>query len=96
MVCDDAHLSSQAGSSSSSPSSPSSPSPRPCSRSHEQVTAKRTQLAHFEGILQRYADQPELASRVLLAELGARVSRTAAEFWEDVVERQSRADTDAA
>ena len=63
---------------------------------HEQVTAKRTQLAHFEAILQRYADRPELASRVLVAELGARVSRAATEFWEDVVERQSRADTDAA
>jgi hypothetical protein len=37
-----------------------------------------------------------VASRVLPAELGARVSRAAAEFWEDVVERESRADADAA
>ncbi len=63
---------------------------------HEQATAKRAQLTYFEAILERYAGRPELASRVLPAELGARVSRAAAEFWEDVVERESRADADAA
>ncbi len=63
---------------------------------HEQVTAKRAQLAHFEAMLERYGGRPELASRVLPAELGARVSRAAAEFWEDVVERESQADADAA
>jgi PadR family transcriptional regulator, regulatory protein AphA len=63
---------------------------------HEQATAKRAQLAYFEALLERYGGQPELASRVLPAELGARVSRAAAEFWEEVVERESRADADAA
>jgi PadR family transcriptional regulator, regulatory protein AphA len=63
---------------------------------HEQATSQRAQLAYFEAILERYSDRPELASRVLPAELGARVSRAAAEFWEDVVERESRADADAA
>jgi DNA-binding PadR family transcriptional regulator len=59
----------------------------------EQATAQRAQLAHFEAILERYSTQPELASRVLPATLGARVSRAAAEFWEDIAEHQSQADT---
>jgi PadR family transcriptional regulator, regulatory protein AphA len=63
---------------------------------HEQATAKRAQLAHFEAMLKRSEGRPELASRVLPAELGARVSRAAAEFWEDVAERQSQGDADAA
>ena len=63
---------------------------------HEQATSQRAQLAYFEAILERYSDRPELAPRVLPAELGVRVSRAAAEFWEDVVERESRADADAA
>ena len=61
----------------------------------EQVTAQRAQLAHFEAILERYSGRPELASRVLPAKLGARVSHAAAEFWEDIAERQSQADNDA-
>jgi PadR family transcriptional regulator AphA len=63
---------------------------------HEQATSQRAQLAYFEAILDRYSDRPELASRVLPAELGVRVSRAAAEFWEDIVQRQSQADADAA
>jgi DNA-binding PadR family transcriptional regulator len=63
---------------------------------HEQATAKRVQLAYYEAMLERYGGRPELASRVLPAELGARVSRAATEFWEDVVERESRAEADAA
>jgi len=58
----------------------------------EQATAQRAQLAHYEALLERYGGRPELASRVLPAELGARVSRAAAEFWEDLVERESRAE----
>ena len=61
----------------------------------EQATAQRAQLAHYEALLERYGGRPELASRVLPAELGARVARAAAEFWEDLVERESRADADA-
>jgi PadR family transcriptional regulator AphA len=61
----------------------------------EQATGQRAQLAHFEAILERYSDRPELASRVLPAKLGARVSRAAAEFWEDIAERPSQVDNDA-
>ena len=63
---------------------------------HEQATAQRAQLAYYEAILARFGSRPELASRVLSAELGVRLARAAAEFWEDVVERESRADADAA
>jgi PadR family transcriptional regulator AphA len=62
---------------------------------HEQAAAQRAQLAYYEAIRERFVGRTELASRVLPAELGARVSRAAAEFWEDVVERESRADADA-
>jgi PadR family transcriptional regulator, regulatory protein AphA len=62
----------------------------------EQATAQRAQVAHYEALLERYGGRPELASRVLPAELGAHVARAAAEFWEDVAERESRADADAA
>ena len=58
----------------------------------EQATAQRAQLAHYEALLGRYGGRPELASRVLPAELGAHVARAAAEFWEDLVEREARAD----
>jgi PadR family transcriptional regulator AphA len=61
----------------------------------EQATGQRAQLAHFEAILERYSGRPELALRVLPAELGARVSRAAAEFWEAIDERQSQAGNDA-
>ena len=63
---------------------------------HEQAAAQRAQQAGYEAILERFGNRPELASRVRPAELGARVARTAAEFWEDVVERETRADADAA
>ena len=59
---------------------------------HAQATSQRAQLARYQAILERYRDQPQLAPRVLPAELGARVSRAAAEFWEDILERETRAD----
>jgi DNA-binding PadR family transcriptional regulator len=63
---------------------------------HEQAAAQRAQLAHYEAILERFAGRPEQASRARSAELGVRLARTAAEFWEDVAERETRADADAA
>lgn len=62
----------------------------------EQAAAQRAQLAGYEAVMERFADRPELASRVRSAELGVRLARAAAEFWEEVVERESRADADAA
>jgi PadR family transcriptional regulator, regulatory protein AphA len=63
---------------------------------HEQAAAQRAQLAHYEAILERFANRPEQAARARVAELGVRLARTAAEFWEDIVERESRTDADAA
>ena len=62
---------------------------------HQQADAQRAQVARFEALLERYGDRPELASRVLPAELGAHVARAAAEFWQDIAERQSQTDNDA-
>ena len=62
----------------------------------EQAAAQRAQLAGYEAVMERFAGRPELASRVRSAELGVRLARAAAEFWEEVVERESRADADAA
>jgi DNA-binding PadR family transcriptional regulator len=58
----------------------------------EQAAAQRAQLAGYEAVLERFADRPELALRVRSAELGVRLARTATEFWEEVVERESRAE----
>ena len=59
---------------------------------HEQAAAQRAQQARYEAIVARFADRPELASRVRTAELGIRLARTAAEFWEEILERESEAD----
>ena len=63
---------------------------------HEQAAAQRAQQARYEAMLERFGNQPELASRLRPAELGAGFSRLAAEFWEDVAQRESRADDAAA
>jgi PadR family transcriptional regulator, regulatory protein AphA len=62
----------------------------------EQAAAQRAQLTGYEAVMERFADRPELASRVRSAELGVRLARAAAEFWEEVVDHESRADADAA
>ena len=62
----------------------------------EQAAAQREQLESYEAIVERFADRPELASRVRAAELGVRLARAAAGFWDEVVERESRAEPDAA
>ncbi len=62
----------------------------------EQAAAQRAQQARYEAMLERFGTRSELASRLRPAELGAGFSRIAAEFWEDIAERESRADDAAA
>ena len=62
----------------------------------QQAGAQRTQQARYEAIVARFADQPEQAPRARAAELGTRLAQTAAEFWEDILERETRHDADAA
>lgn len=59
---------------------------------HEQATAQRAQLADYERIWQRHHDDPALALRLRSVELGIRLARTAAEFWEETVEREAQVD----
>ena len=59
---------------------------------HEQASAQRAQQAHYESLIARFGDRPDLASRVRTAELGVRLARTAAEFWEETLESESQAD----
>jgi PadR family transcriptional regulator AphA len=59
---------------------------------HEQAAAQRAQQARYETIIERFGKRPELASRVRTAELGIRLARTAAEFWEEVLERETQID----
>jgi PadR family transcriptional regulator, regulatory protein AphA len=58
----------------------------------EQAAAQRAQQARYETIIARYGHRPELASRVRTAELGVRLARTAAEFWEETLERETQVD----
>ena len=50
----------------------------------EQAEAQRRQLAEYEALEARFANQPELAQRVLTVKLGIRLARTSAEFWEEL------------
>ena len=62
---------------------------------HEQAAAQRAQQAGYETTVARFGnrpDRPELASRVRSAELGVRLARTAAEFWEEILERETQVD----
>ena len=59
---------------------------------HEQALAQRAQQARYETIVARFANRPELASRVRTAELGVRLARTAAEFWEEILARETEVD----
>ena len=59
---------------------------------HEQAAAQRAQQAGYEAVVARFAHRPELASRVRTAELGIRLARTAAEFWEEVLARETQVD----
>ena len=51
---------------------------------HEQAAAHRAKLVIYDGILERFADRPDLANRLLSLELGIRLARAAASFWDDV------------
>jgi PadR family transcriptional regulator, regulatory protein AphA len=51
---------------------------------HEQAAAHRAKLAVYDGLLERYANRTELANRMLSLDLGIRLARAAAEFWDEV------------
>ena len=51
---------------------------------HEQAAAHRAKLAIYDGLMERFADRPELATRLLSVELGTRLALAAASFWDDV------------
>ena len=61
----------------------------------EQAAAQHAQLIGYEAIVERYGGRPDLALRLRSAELGIRLARAAADFWDEVVERESRADAEA-
>ena len=52
----------------------------------EQAEAQRRQVEQYQGLVDRYANRPELRQRVLTAELGTRMARAALEFWEELAE----------
>jgi PadR family transcriptional regulator, regulatory protein AphA len=56
---------------------------------HEQAEAHRRKLAEYDAIARRYGNRPEFATRLLSLELGVRLSRTAAEFWDEVAAREA-------
>jgi PadR family transcriptional regulator, regulatory protein AphA len=53
-----------------------------------QAAAQRRQLADYEALLARYGDRPQYARRLLTAELGVRLARAAADFWDEIAERE--------
>ena len=56
---------------------------------HEQAEAHRRKLAEYDAIVERYGNRPEFAKRLLSLELGVRLSRTAAEFWDEIAAREA-------
>jgi PadR family transcriptional regulator AphA len=62
---------------------------------HEQAEAHRAKLAVYDGILERFPDRPDLANRLLSVELGIRLARAAAAFWDDVQSAASASDSTA-
>jgi len=50
----------------------------------QQAEAQRRQLAEYEAIQERFAGRPDLAHRLRSLDLGTRMARAGAEFWEDV------------
>ena len=51
----------------------------------EQAEAQRRQVAEYEGIIERYGNRPEYATRLLTVRLGTRLARASAEFWDELV-----------
>ncbi len=50
----------------------------------EQAAAQRRQVAEYEAIEARFANRPELATRLLTVRLGLRLAHASAEFWEEL------------
>jgi PadR family transcriptional regulator, regulatory protein AphA len=64
---------------------------------HEQASAHRAKLAIYDELLERFADRPDLANRLLSLELGTRLANAALGFWEDVqIAASASARTDSA
>jgi len=62
---------------------------------HEQAAAHRAKLTIYDGLMERFADRPELATRLLSVELGMRLAHAAAGFWDDVQSAASASDSTA-
>jgi PadR family transcriptional regulator, regulatory protein AphA len=62
---------------------------------HEQAAAHRAKLVIYDGIMDRFPDRPELATRLLSLELGIRLARAAASFWDDVQSAASASESTA-
>jgi len=62
---------------------------------HEQAAAHRAKLAIYDGLMERFADRPELATRLLSVELGTRLAHAAAGFWDDVQSAASASESTA-
>jgi DNA-binding PadR family transcriptional regulator len=60
---------------------------------HEQAEAHRAKLVIYDGILERWADRPDLANRLLSLEMGIRLARAALGFWDDVQRAASASDS---
>ena len=59
------------------------------------AAAHRAMLAEDDAIRTRFSGRPELAIRLLSLELGTRLSRTAADFWDEIATGEAEA-TEAA
>ena len=53
-------------------------------KQHYAAATKFFDLAEYEGILDRFSDRPEFATRLLSLKLGTSMARAAAEFWEEL------------
>jgi PadR family transcriptional regulator AphA len=61
----------------------------------EQAEAHRAKLVVYDAILDRYADRAEFANRLLSVELGVRLARASAAFWDDVQSAASASESTA-
>jgi PadR family transcriptional regulator, regulatory protein AphA len=62
---------------------------------HEQAAAHRAKLGIYDELLERFANRPDLANRLLSLELGIRLANAAFGFWEDVQRAASASDSTA-
>jgi len=61
----------------------------------EQAAAHRAKLAIYDGLMERFADRPELATRLLSVELGMRLAHAAAGCWDGVQSAASASESTA-